>query len=172
MLKVSYFSFLFFFPCREISKSEQQAMPQSNHITASSNSTAHADVLHHSGWVEVTEREPRHEQEVEARLEVPVKVVYAGDGDANGVSLESGAPSRTAPSAAAQRNGVHSEQNGGVAYQRGVTPRTDTEKHVQRKSTLAQVEHWVKVQKGDPKRSVHALFFTLILIESAPSAGS
>ncbi|KAB5558774.1 hypothetical protein PHYPO_G00021100 [Pangasianodon hypophthalmus] len=97
---------------RETSKSEQQAMPQTNHIPASSNSTAHAEVLHQSGWVETTEREPRHEQE---------------------------------------RNGVHSEQNGGVAYQRGLAPRADTEKHVQRKTALAQVEHWVKVQKGEPK---------------------
>ncbi|XP_060796763.1 pleckstrin homology domain-containing family A member 7 isoform X3 [Neoarius graeffei] len=136
---------------RETPKPEQQAVPQTNHIPASSNSTTHAEVLHQSGWTEVIEREPRHEQEVEARLEVPVKVVYTGDGDANGVSLESGAPSRTTPSVAAQRNGVHSEQNGGVVYQRGLAPWTDTEKHVQRKTALAQVEHWVKVQKGEPK---------------------
>lgn len=140
-------------PHRESTKSEQQAMPQTNHIAAGSNSTAHTDVLHQSGWVEVPEREPRHEQELEARLEVPVKVVYTADEDANGVSLESGAPSRTA----AQRNGVHSEQNGAVAYQRGHAPRMDTEKHVQRKTALAQVEHWVKVQKGEPKRLVHTL---------------
>lgn len=132
-------------------------MPQTNHIPASSNSTAHAEVLHQSGWVEVTEIEPRHEQEVEARLEVPVKVVYTGDGDANGVSLESGALSRTASSVAAQRNGMHSEQNGGVAYQRGLGPQTNTGKQVQRKTALAQVEHWVKVQKGEPNRSVHTL---------------
>ncbi|XP_058257740.1 pleckstrin homology domain-containing family A member 7 isoform X8 [Hemibagrus wyckioides] len=136
---------------RETPKPDQQAMPQTNHITAGSNSTAHTDVLHQSGWVEVPDREPRHEQELEARLEVPVKVVYTTDGDANGVSLESGAPSRPASSVAAQKNGVHSEQNGGVAYQRGLPPRMDTEKHVQRKTALAQVEHWVKVQKGEPK---------------------
>ncbi|XP_046713289.1 pleckstrin homology domain-containing family A member 7 isoform X3 [Silurus meridionalis] len=136
---------------RETPKFEQQAMPQTNHMTASSNSTAHADVLHQSGWAEVTEREPRHEQEVEARVEVPVKIVYAGNGDANGVSLESGAPTRSSSSIAAQRNGTHSEQNGGMVYQRAVTARADTEKHVQRKTALAQVEHWVKVQKGDPK---------------------
>ncbi|KAK3562016.1 hypothetical protein QTP86_024486 [Hemibagrus guttatus] len=136
---------------RETPKSDQQAMPQTNHITAGSNSTAHADILHQSGCVEVPDREPRHEQEIEARLEVPVRMVYTTDGDANGVSLESGAPSRHASSVAAQKNGVHSEQNGGVAYQRGLPLRTDTEKHVQRKTALAQVEHWVKVQKGEPK---------------------
>lgn len=127
-------------------------MPQTNHITAGSNSTIHADVLHQSGWMEVPEREPRHEQELEARLEVPVKVVYTTDGDANGVSLESGAPSRPASNVAAHKNGVHSEQNGGVTYQRSLATRIDTEKHVQRKTALAQVEHWVKVQKADPKR--------------------
>lgn len=47
------------------------------------------------------------------------------------------------------------EQNGNLVYQRGFVSRPDTEKHVQRKNTLAQVEQWVKVQKGDPpKRSV------------------
>lgn len=145
-------------------------MPQTNHIPASGNSTAHADVLHQSGWVEVTEREPRHQQEVEARLEVPVKVVYAGDGDTNGVSLESGVPSRTAPPVTAQRNGVHSEQNGGMTYQRGPASRPDTEKHVQRKTTLAQVEHWVKVQKGEPKRSAHTLrkYIYIYLLNELP----
>uniref|UniRef100_A0A8D3E2M9 Pleckstrin homology domain containing, family A member 7b n=1 Tax=Scophthalmus maximus TaxID=52904 RepID=A0A8D3E2M9_SCOMX len=46
------------------------------------------------------------------------------------------------------------EQNGNLVYQRGFVSQTGTEKHVQRKNTLAQVEQWVKVQKGDPpKRS-------------------
>lgn len=49
------------------------------------------------------------------------------------------------------------EQNGNMVYKRGFVPRTDTEKQVQRKTALAQVEHWVHVQKGDPsKRSVRA----------------
>lgn len=47
------------------------------------------------------------------------------------------------------------EQNGNLVYQRGFASRTDTDKHVQRRNTLAQVEQWVQVQKGDPpKRSV------------------
>lgn len=47
------------------------------------------------------------------------------------------------------------EQNDNLVYQRGFVSRMDTDKHVQRKNTLAQVEQWVKVQKGDPlKRSV------------------
>uniref|UniRef100_A0A668A9D5 Pleckstrin homology domain containing A7 n=1 Tax=Myripristis murdjan TaxID=586833 RepID=A0A668A9D5_9TELE len=53
------------------------------------------------------------------------------------------------------------EQNGNVTYKRGFVPRTDTEKHVQRKTTLAQVEHWVKVQKGDPPKSVSPAEYNL-----------
>ncbi|XP_061885103.1 pleckstrin homology domain-containing family A member 7 isoform X6 [Entelurus aequoreus] len=63
--------------------------------------------------------------------------------------------------AAAQRNSHQSaqpsEQNGNLKYQRGC----DTEKHAQRKNTLAQVEHWVKVQKGDPPKSAPSAEFNL-----------
>lgn len=46
------------------------------------------------------------------------------------------------------------EQNGTSSYKRGFVPRTNPDKQIQRKSNMAQVEHWVKVQKGDTKRSV------------------
>ncbi|XP_061739553.1 pleckstrin homology domain-containing family A member 7 [Nerophis ophidion] len=63
--------------------------------------------------------------------------------------------------AAAKRNShqstQHSEPNGNLMYQRGC----DTEKHAQRKNTLAQVEHWVKVQKGDPPKSAPSAEFNL-----------
>lgn len=55
-------------------------------------------------------------------------------------------------------SGMPPDQNGNVVYKRGLVPRTDTEKKVQRKTALAQVEHWVKVQKGDPKRSVLCVY--------------
>uniref|UniRef100_G3PSM9 Pleckstrin homology domain containing, family A member 7b n=1 Tax=Gasterosteus aculeatus aculeatus TaxID=481459 RepID=G3PSM9_GASAC len=46
------------------------------------------------------------------------------------------------------------EQNGNPVRQRGFVSHVDPEKRVQRKNTLAKVEKWVKVQKGDPpKRS-------------------
>ncbi|CAF99664.1 unnamed protein product, partial [Tetraodon nigroviridis] len=45
------------------------------------------------------------------------------------------------------------EQNGNLVYQRGFVSHVGSEKHVQRKNTLAQVEQWVKVQKGDPQKS-------------------
>ncbi|KAJ8406465.1 hypothetical protein AAFF_G00300390 [Aldrovandia affinis] len=43
------------------------------------------------------------------------------------------------------------EQNGNAVYKRGLAPHTDTERQVQRKTALAQVQHWVKVQKGEPR---------------------
>ncbi|NXX48719.1 PKHA7 protein, partial [Tricholaema leucomelas] len=43
------------------------------------------------------------------------------------------------------------EQNGTGSYKRGFVPRTNPDKQTQRKSNMAQVEHWVKVQKGDTK---------------------
>uniref|UniRef100_A0A3Q3XHL0 Uncharacterized protein n=1 Tax=Mola mola TaxID=94237 RepID=A0A3Q3XHL0_MOLML len=45
------------------------------------------------------------------------------------------------------------EQNDNLVYQRSFVSRTNTEKHVQKKNTLAEVEQWVKVQKGDPPKS-------------------
>ncbi|KAM4666131.1 pleckstrin homology domain-containing family A member 7 isoform 2-T2 [Amazona ochrocephala] len=43
------------------------------------------------------------------------------------------------------------EQNGTSSYKRGFVPRTNPDKQIQRKSNMTQVEHWVKVQKGDTR---------------------
>uniref|UniRef100_A0A4W6FY73 Pleckstrin homology domain containing, family A member 7a n=1 Tax=Lates calcarifer TaxID=8187 RepID=A0A4W6FY73_LATCA len=76
--------------------------------------------------------------------------------------VPSRAPSRAAstlPSSVCTRNGLVStpspilEPNGIAAgtYQRApAPPPADTHKQVQRRSTLEQVEQWVKVQKADP----------------------
>ncbi|XP_028915581.1 pleckstrin homology domain-containing family A member 7 isoform X2 [Ornithorhynchus anatinus] len=51
-----------------------------------------------------------------------------------------------------EKNGLlPSEQNGTGGYKRAYAGRAPAEKHSQRQSSLAQVEHWVKVQKGDTK---------------------
>ncbi|XP_039988170.1 pleckstrin homology domain-containing family A member 7-like isoform X2 [Xiphias gladius] len=77
--------------------------------------------------------------------------------------VPSRAPSRAAstlPSSVCTRNGLVStpspilEPNGIAAgtYQRApAPPSADTQKHVQRRSTLEQVEQWVKVQKAEHK---------------------
>lgn len=49
------------------------------------------------------------------------------------------------------------EQNGTGGYQRAAPPRANLEKHSQRKTNLAQTEHWTKTQKGDGRRSVVVL---------------
>ncbi|XP_038619975.1 pleckstrin homology domain-containing family A member 7 isoform X3 [Tachyglossus aculeatus] len=52
----------------------------------------------------------------------------------------------------AEKNGpLPSEQNGTGGYKRAFAGRAPAEKHSQRQSSLAQVEHWVKVQKGDTR---------------------
>uniref|UniRef100_A0A8B9KIK1 Pleckstrin homology domain containing, family A member 7b n=1 Tax=Astyanax mexicanus TaxID=7994 RepID=A0A8B9KIK1_ASTMX len=141
---------------RDVSKAEQQAMPQNNHVLSSSKSSSQAEGLHQPVWSEVSDGEVlRQEREVEVRhvysKDGPVAQVKASFTDADGLSPESGAPSRASSAQPSQRNGLHPDQNGNVVYKRGLVPRSDTEKHVQRKTALAQVEHWVKAQKGDPK---------------------
>ncbi|KAK1890650.1 Pleckstrin like domain containing family A member 7, partial [Dissostichus eleginoides] len=54
------------------------------------------------------------------------------------------------------------EQNGNIVhYQRGFVSRGVPEKHVQRKNTLAQVQQWVKVHKGDPPKSAPSAEYQL-----------
>uniref|UniRef100_A0A8C2DG22 Pleckstrin homology domain containing, family A member 7b n=1 Tax=Cyprinus carpio TaxID=7962 RepID=A0A8C2DG22_CYPCA len=115
------------------SKPEQQAVPQTNHFSSSECYVYSKEVS-----------------------EDPVKL-SSGEMEMEGIS-QSGAHSRPTSTVPTHRNGLPSsgippDQNGNVVYKRGLVPRTDTEKKVQRKTALAQVEHWVKVQKGDPKRS-------------------
>lgn len=139
----------------------QQAVPQTNHVHINQNSSQ-------SESLRRTDREEPQDNGI--RLAHGDEVRY-------GLEIQ-GRPSQLATAERVERlspesthkNGQQTviqvtlppEQNGNLVYQRGFVPRADTEKHVQRKTTLAQVEHWVKVQKGDPsKRSVqlHAVTF-------------
>ena len=76
------------------------------------------------------------------------------------VDLPGGLRGQQAQPQRAEKNGVLPttygpvEQNGTGGYQRAFPPRNNLEKHSQRKSSLAQVEHWAKTQKGDGRRSV------------------
>ncbi len=139
-------------------KAVQQAVPQINHVHINQNSSQ-------SESLRRTDRE-----------EHPDNGIQLAHGDKVRYGLEiQGMPSQSATEerveglspdsvdGAAHKNGQQTviqvalppEQNGNLVYQRGFVSRPDTEKHVQRKNTLAQVEQWVKVQKGDPpKRSV------------------
>ncbi|KAG5270702.1 hypothetical protein AALO_G00195560 [Alosa alosa] len=130
-------------------KLEQQAVPQTNHVNSCSKSSSQPESLYQPA--ERGEGPSKDVERAEAQAQARVEV--------EGLSPDSVAPSRpssTLPST--HRNGLPPgpgalapEQNGGVVYKRATVQRAHTEKQVQRKTALAQVEHWVKVQKGDPK---------------------
>uniref|UniRef100_I3JFW8 Pleckstrin homology domain containing A7 n=1 Tax=Oreochromis niloticus TaxID=8128 RepID=I3JFW8_ORENI len=145
---------------REVEKPEkaaQQAVPQTNHVHTNQSSSQ----------PESANRTDRGEAQSNG-----IRLAH-GDEVRYGLEIQ-GKPSQTAPqerverlspdavNGAAHKNGQKTviqvalppEQNGNLVYQRGFVTRADTEKHVQRKNTLAQVEHWVKVQKGDPPKSL------------------
>ncbi|XP_070689463.1 pleckstrin homology domain-containing family A member 7 isoform X3 [Pempheris klunzingeri] len=145
-------------------KAVQQAVPQTNHVHINQSSSQ-------SESLRRTDRE-----------EPPDNGVQVAHGDEVRYGLEiQGRPSQSATedraerlspdsvSGAAHKNGQQTviqvalppEQNGNLVYQRGFVSRTDTDKHVQRKNTLAQVEHWVKVQKGDPPKSAPSAEYNL-----------
>ncbi|XP_051570652.1 pleckstrin homology domain-containing family A member 7-like isoform X5 [Myxocyprinus asiaticus] len=139
------------------SKPEQHSVPQTNHSSSTIKSSSQAEGLQQAPRVEVAELRPERDGEEcyvysKEVLEDPVQSISPGEMEMEGLSQPSRPPS-TVPT---NRNGLPSssmppDQNGNVVYKRGLVPRTDTEKKVQRKTALAQVEHWVKVQKGEPK---------------------
>ncbi|XP_019742460.1 pleckstrin homology domain-containing family A member 7 [Hippocampus comes] len=130
-------------------KSIQQALAQTNHVkqtTPQSETFPRTDREHPSsdGVRLALGEEGRYTLEVQGRprLSDPRERLSPNSVDVG--PLRNGHLS-------VQPGPLPSEQhNGNLLYQRGA----DTEKHAQRKSTLAQVEHWVKVQKGDPPKSV------------------
>ncbi|KAJ8396688.1 hypothetical protein AAFF_G00015260 [Aldrovandia affinis] len=150
----------------EVESLERQAVPQTNHINSCGVSPSQPEPLTEPDPAEPPGVEPSAEIRTDPGEEEPPSVrgptpevqsearPPAGAGETHALSPDSAPPSR-APSTlpTAHRNGLPPpEQNGGGAAPRRVpTPRSDTERQGQRKSVLAQVEHWVKVQKGDPK---------------------
>lgn len=134
-------------------KAVQQAVPQNNHVHLDQNSSQ-AEKLHRSDREEPPGGGGQPVAEARYGLEVQLRPSQSAAEDrAEGCSPDSA-------ESAGQRNGqlnviqvtLPPEQNGGMIYQRGAISRADSEKHVQRKNTLAQVERWVNVHKGDPPK--------------------
>lgn len=141
--------FLIFRDREKSEKATQQAVPQTS-----------APVYINSSQTESPGKTDREEnQDNSVRLAHRDEVRY-------GIEVQA-RPSHASPeerlssdSGDAQKNGrptivqvtLPPEQNGNIVYQRGFGTRADADKHVQRKNTLAHVEHWVKVQKGDPMK--------------------
>uniref|UniRef100_A0A3Q1BYJ3 Pleckstrin homology domain-containing family A member 7 n=1 Tax=Amphiprion ocellaris TaxID=80972 RepID=A0A3Q1BYJ3_AMPOC len=143
-------------------KGAQQAVPQTNHVHINQNSSR-SESLHRTDRDEPQDNGIRlaHGEEVRYGLELQGKPSQSGPQE----RLERLSPDSV--NGAAHKNGQRTviqvalppEQNGNLVYQRSFVSRTDTEKHVhmQRKNTLAQVEHWVKVQKGEPSKRSYNL---------------
>ncbi|XP_077374439.1 pleckstrin homology domain-containing family A member 7 isoform X3 [Festucalex cinctus] len=137
---------------REIERPDkliQQALPQTNHVkqtTPHSETFTRTDRAH--SWDDGARLSPREEGryilEVQGRprLSDPRERLSPN-------SVDGGAPQRNGHLSVPPGPVPSEHHNGNLLYQR----EADTEKHAQRKSTLAQVEHWVKVQKGDPPKS-------------------
>ncbi|XP_008065513.1 pleckstrin homology domain-containing family A member 7 isoform X2 [Carlito syrichta] len=157
---------------RDAEKVERQAVPQANHTECccecGREAPRHARDCPHRGHDDFFDFE-RQEQEGERhrsqrdplegkRDRSKARSPYSpAEEDALFVDLPGGPRGQQAQPQRAEKNGVlpasysPGEQNGTGGYQRAFPPRTNAEKHSQRKSSLAQVEHWAKAQKGDSR---------------------
>uniref|UniRef100_A0A3P8UHS3 Pleckstrin homology domain containing A7 n=1 Tax=Cynoglossus semilaevis TaxID=244447 RepID=A0A3P8UHS3_CYNSE len=150
---------------RDVEKAEkiaQQAVPQSSHVHIHRN-TSQSESLHRAERKQTCDNGVRlgHGEEMRFGLEIQARscqneepVEELSPDSMNGATHKTGQPTVIQVT-------LPPEQNGNVVYQSGFVSQTDTEKHVQRKSTLAHVEQWVKVQKRDPPKSAPTAEFNL-----------
>uniref|UniRef100_A0A2K5K984 PH domain-containing protein n=1 Tax=Colobus angolensis palliatus TaxID=336983 RepID=A0A2K5K984_COLAP len=157
---------------RDMEKVERQAVPQANHTGSCHEcgrvGPGHTRDCSHRGHDDIVNFE-RQEQEGEQyhsqrdplegkRDRSKARSPYSpAEEDALFMDLPSGPRGQQAQPQRAEKNGMlpasygPGEQNGTGGYQRAFPPRTNPEKHSQRKSNLAQVEHWARAQKGDSR---------------------
>ncbi|KAB1272125.1 Pleckstrin homology domain-containing family A member 7 [Camelus dromedarius] len=148
--------------CRDVDKVERQAVPQANHAESCREcgrvGPGHTRDCPHRSHEESFGFERREQEEDRYR---PQRDPLEGkrdrsksrspyspaEEDALFVDLPSGPRGQQAQPQRVEKNGVlpatygPGEQNGTGGYQRAFPPRTNAEKHSQRKSSLAQVEH-------------------------------
>nr|XP_026648915.1 pleckstrin homology domain-containing family A member 7 isoform X13 [Zonotrichia albicollis] len=160
---------------RETEKVDQQAVPQVNHVDACKE-CVRAEITDTKGSYQKSgemlgydkREEMRREKEEEERYIHRKETLETKKGKAKRVVTEADSlfpdlrnASWSQVAQPAEKNGTLPsslsvgaglvEQNGTGSYKRGFVPRTNPDKQFQRKSNMAQVEHWVKVQKGDTK---------------------
>ncbi|CAL8403572.1 unnamed protein product [Boreogadus saida] len=139
---------------------QQQAVPQSHHSGGGMQTPGQRDAPPHRAQRE----EPQDNgvrlapgEEVRYGLEIhgrPPQPATGEEGRVDGRSPDPGpGPGPRNGHLTVAHVSLPSEANGNAGYKRAPGPRMSTEKEVQRKTALAQVEHWVKVQKGDPPMS-------------------
>ncbi|KAF6105543.1 pleckstrin homology domain containing A7 [Phyllostomus discolor] len=150
---------------RDIEKLERQAVPQANHAESCRECgrigpghsrdcphRRHEDSFGFEGRGQEEERYRPHPVEGKRDRSKSRSPYLPVEEDALYVDLPGGSRGQQAQPQRAEKNGIAygpGEQNGTGTYQRAFPPRTSHEKHSQRKSSLAQVEHWAKSQKGD-----------------------
>ncbi|GAB1292582.1 Pleckstrin homology domain-containing family A member 7 [Apodemus speciosus] len=153
---------------RDTDKVERQAMPQANH-TDTCQECGHVGPGHsrdcpHRGYEDSFGFDRREQEEERFRSQrdplegrrdrSKARSPYLpAEEDALFVDLPGGPRGQQAQPQRAEKNGVPpygpGEQNGTNVYQRTAPPRANPEKHSQRKTSLAQAEHWAKAPKGD-----------------------
>ncbi|XP_052056706.1 pleckstrin homology domain-containing family A member 7 isoform X2 [Apodemus sylvaticus] len=153
---------------RDMDKVERQAMPQANHTDACQEcghvGPGHSRDCPHRGYEDSFGFDRREQEEERFRSQrdplegrrdrSKARSPYLpAEEDALFVDLPGGPRGQQAQPQRAEKNGVPpygpGEQNGSSVYQRTAPPRANPEKHSQRKTGLAQAEHWAKTQKGD-----------------------
>ncbi|NWW84481.1 PKHA7 protein, partial [Rhynochetos jubatus] len=170
-LKRQYFLF------RETEKVDHQAVPQVNHVDsckecvkAETTDTKEsyqksAEMLGYDKREEMRREKEEEERYIHRKETLETKKGKAKhaltEADSLFPGLTNASRSQVAQPQPAEKNGTLPsslsmsaglvEQNGTSSYKRGFVPRTNPDKQIQRKSNMAQVEHWVKVQKGDTK---------------------
>ncbi|XP_058702188.1 pleckstrin homology domain-containing family A member 7 isoform X2 [Poecile atricapillus] len=162
---------------RETEKVDQQAVPQVNHVDACKECVKaeiadtkesyqkSAEMLGYDKREEIRREKEEEERYIHRKETLETKKGQAKhaltEADPLFSDLRNASWSQVAQPQPAEKNGTLPssismsaglvEQNGTGSYKRGFVPRTNPDKQFQRKSNMAQVEHWVKVQKGDTK---------------------
>ncbi|NXQ13675.1 PKHA7 protein, partial [Peucedramus taeniatus] len=162
---------------QETEKVDQQAVPQVNHVDACKECVKaeitdtkesyqkSAEKLGYDKREEIRREKEEEERYIHRKETLETKKGKAKhaltEADSLFPDLRNASWSQVAQPQPAEKNGTLPssfsmsaglvEQNGTGSYKRGFVPRTNPEKQFQRKSNMAQVEHWVKVQKGDTK---------------------
>uniref|UniRef100_A0A8C8RQW0 Pleckstrin homology domain containing A7 n=1 Tax=Pelusios castaneus TaxID=367368 RepID=A0A8C8RQW0_9SAUR len=172
---------------RETEKVDKQAVPQANHVD-SYKVCAKMDTADIKGsYQKATEtfeydkhEERRKEREDEEHYVFRKEILEAKRGKSKHPltsgeidhfpDLTSASRPQVAQPQPVEKNGMFPsslnmsagpvEQNGTSLYKRGFVPRANPDKQTQRKNNMAQVEHWVKVQKGDSKSLASDQTFT------------
>ncbi|XP_040557297.1 pleckstrin homology domain-containing family A member 7 isoform X9 [Gallus gallus] len=171
---------------RETEKADQRAVPQVNHVDAckvcvkaeatdtKESYQKSAEMLGYDKREEIRREKEEEERYIHRKEALETKKGKAKhaltEADSLFPDLTNAPRSQVAQSLPIEKNGTLpsslsmsaglAEQNGTSSYKRGFVPRTNPDKQIQRKSNMAQVEHWVKVQKGDTKSLASDLTLT------------